>query len=88
MTGRIISAFFTTYNVLGHGFLEKVYENALALELKKCGLSVVQQESIKVFYDGHPVGDYFADLVGSIQALKAEIDTLKADFEAYKASHP
>ena len=43
LTGKILGAFFTVYNRLGYGFLEKVYENALALELERCGLSVEQQ---------------------------------------------
>lgn len=63
LTNRIICAFFNVYNILGNGFLEKVYENALALELKKTGLSVTQQESIKVYYEGVQVGDYFADII-------------------------
>ena len=62
LTNMIICAFYNVYNTLGHGFLEKVYENALALELKKNGLSVTQQEGVKVFYDGLQVGDYFADI--------------------------
>ncbi len=63
LTNRIICAFYNVYNTLGHGFLEKVYENALALELRKSGLQISQQESVKVFYAGEQVGDYFADLV-------------------------
>lgn len=63
LTNKIICAFYNVYNTLGHGFLEKVYENALAIELKKTGLSVTQQESIKVYYDGVQVGDYFADII-------------------------
>ena len=63
LTNRIICAFYNVYNVLGHGFLEKVYENALAVELRKIGLSVTQQESVKVYYDGVQVGDYFADII-------------------------
>jgi len=47
---------------LGHGFLEKVYENALRIELVKQGLEVKQQEPIKVYYEGQVVGDYYADL--------------------------
>ena len=50
-------------NVLGSGFLEKVYENSLAHDLKKAGLSVSRQQPINVIYDGILVGDYFADLV-------------------------
>ena len=63
LTNQIICAFYNVYNILGNGFLEKVYENALAVELKKIGLSVTQQESVKVYYDGVLVGDYFADII-------------------------
>ncbi len=63
LTNTIICAFYHVYNVLGHGFLEKVYENALVIELKKRGLSVTQQEGVRVFYDGAQVGDYFADII-------------------------
>jgi GxxExxY protein len=51
------------HNKLGIGFLEKVYENALLHELRKHGLSVVQQQPIPVYYDGIIVGDYVADLI-------------------------
>lgn len=63
VTGAIIKAFYTVYNTLGYGFLEKVYENALVHELTKLGLAVSQQMPIKVYYDGQLVGEYFADLV-------------------------
>ena len=63
LTNSIICAFFNVYNALGHGFLEKVYENALALELRKTGHSATQQESVKVFYDGEQVGEYYADII-------------------------
>jgi GxxExxY protein len=63
ITGAIIKAFYTVYNTLGYGFLEKVYENALVHELTKLGLKVCQQVPIKVYYDGQLVGEYFADLV-------------------------
>ena len=63
LTEQIIKAFYKVYNALGYGFLEKVYENALLYELNKDGLVALQQESIKVFYDGCLVGDYFADLL-------------------------
>ena len=63
LTNRIICAFYNVYNCLGHGFLEKVYENALVIELKKLGFLVTQQESVKVYYKGIQVGDYFADIV-------------------------
>ena len=63
ITGAIIKAFYTVYNTLGYGFLEKVYENALVHELIKLGLKVGQQMPIKVYYAGQLVGEYFADLV-------------------------
>jgi GxxExxY protein len=63
VTEEIIRCAFTVANVLGVGFLEKTYENALAHELRKAGLSVEQQKLMRVFYDGVPVGDYCADLL-------------------------
>ena len=63
ITELIIKAFFTVYNKLGYGFLEKVYENALVIELRKLGLYVLSQHQIKVFYDDEQVGFYIADLL-------------------------
>ena len=60
---KIIRAAYKVSNTLGSGFLEKVYENALAVELKKNRISVEQQKPIKVFYENSVVGDYFADLL-------------------------
>ena len=63
ITSKIISAYYTVYNVLGFGFLEKVYENSLVIELQKLGLKVESQYPIDVYYDHINVGKYFADLV-------------------------
>ncbi len=63
LTNNVICAFYNVYNTLGHGFLEKVYENALVIELRNIGLSVAQQAGVKVFYKGDQVGDYYADIV-------------------------
>ena len=63
LTGQIIKAFYKVYNTLGYGFLEKIYENALVIELKKMGFHLSQQYNIKVYYDGEIVGDYFADII-------------------------
>ena len=63
LTGQVIKAFYDVYNTLGYGFLEKVYENALVIELQKLGLDVMAQARIEVCYDGHLVGEYFADLL-------------------------
>lgn len=70
---KIIGCAFTVSNKLGAGFLEKVYENALAHELRKNSLDVEQQKPIKVFYDDVVVGDYVADLLieNSLVELKA-----------------
>lgn len=62
ITEITIGSAYKVANGLGCGFLEKVYENALAYEIRKQGLEVKQQESIKVFYDGVEVGFYEADL--------------------------
>ena len=63
ITERIIAAFYQVYNTLGHGFLEKVYERAIWIELGKRGLTAVPQARIDVFYDGVLVGEYYADLL-------------------------
>ena len=63
LTEKIIKAFYKVYNTLGYGFLEKVYENALLLELKNMDLHALSQEPIKVLYDGVIIGEYFADVL-------------------------
>ena len=63
ITGQIIEAFYKVNNTLGYGFLEKVYENAMKIELISRGLKVEQQKNIRVYYEGNEVGDYFADLI-------------------------
>jgi GxxExxY protein len=62
ITEIIIGCAFEVHNKLGSGFLEKVYENALCIELRKKGLKVEQQSSIKVWYEGQVIGYYAADL--------------------------
>jgi GxxExxY protein len=63
LTEKIIKAAFQVSNVLGSGFLEKVYENALFHELRKQGYLVEQQHLINVYYDEVVVGQYIADLI-------------------------
>ena len=63
ITDLIIKAFYKVYNTLGYGFLEKVYQNSLAIALRKLGLKVVQEARIEVYYEGEVVGEYFADLL-------------------------
>jgi len=63
ITKKIIKSYYKVYNTLGYGFLEKVYENALAIELRKNGLEVNCQFPISVLYESEIVGEYFADII-------------------------
>ncbi len=63
LTEKIIGCFYRVYNILGHGFLEKVYENALAIEFGKEGLKFGKQVGTQVVYDEKVVGDYIADFI-------------------------
>jgi len=63
ITERIIGSVHRVSNTLGSGFLEKVYENALAIETRQNGLHVEQQHPIKVYYNGILVGEFAADLL-------------------------
>ncbi|MEW5845879.1 MAG: GxxExxY protein [Bacteroidota bacterium] len=69
LTSKIIECFYQVYNTLGYGFLEKVYENALKIELEKSGLIVERQKPIKVYYGSEVVGEYFADLLVNDQVI-------------------
>src|SRR4051812_21043358 len=63
LSSEIIKAFYKVYNTLGYGFLEKVYENSLLLELRKAGLDCANQVPIDVYYDLQKVGYYYADII-------------------------
>jgi GxxExxY protein len=63
LTGKILGAAFAVHNDLGAGFLEKVYSNALALELELTGISCEREVPFKVKYRNVVVGDYYADVV-------------------------
>ena len=63
LTDKIIAAFYKVYSKLGYGFLEKVYENAMAEEMKANGIAFKQQAPIKVHYGNAVVGEYFADFL-------------------------
>jgi len=63
LTEKIIGCAYRVSNTLGIGFVEKVYENAYAHEIRKDGLKVVQQFPIRVVYDSVIVGEFFADLL-------------------------
>ena len=77
ITERIIGCVHQVSNVLGSGFLEKVYENALAVELKQVGLRVSQQHRIDVHYKDVLVGDFVADLLVE-ECVIVEIKAIKA----------
>lgn len=84
ITELIIQAFYTVYNTLGYGFLEKVYQNALVIELRKLGLDVIPEACIKVYYNGQVVGEYFADLLvaGVVLVEIKAVRTLAPEHEA------
>ena len=63
ITEKIIGCAYRVSNSLGSGFLEKIYENSLVIELKKNRLLVNQQKPIVVRYDGQVVGEYIADML-------------------------
>jgi GxxExxY protein len=63
LTEQIIKAFYDVYNELGYGFLEKVYQNSLYLELKSRGFDVEPQRKVKVYFKGFEVGEYYPDLI-------------------------
>ena len=62
-TNGIIEAFYKVYNTIGYGFLEKVYQNALYIELQHTGLTVQAQVPVKVIYRDVVVGEYYPDLI-------------------------
>ncbi len=84
LTEQLIKTFFDVYNELGYGFLEKVYQNSMFIELESRGYDVQAQKLIKVYYKGNRVGEYYADLVVNdlvILELKAA-ESLNKEFEA------
>jgi GxxExxY protein len=80
----VIGCAFRVINTLGSGFLEKVYENALAHEVRKAGLAVAQQRGIIVEYDGIAVGEYAVDLLVEGTIL-VELKAIKALDSAHTA---
>jgi GxxExxY protein len=84
LSERIIGCAITVANTLGAGFVEKVYENALAHELRKAGLPVEQQYGIVVQYDGVIVGEYTVDLLVDHTVL-VELKAVKALDDIHRA---
>jgi len=77
ITDRIISCFYKVYNNLGFGFLEKIYERALLIELKKADLIAEDQKPVKVYYDEYKIGDFTADILVN-EKVFVEIKASKA----------
>ena len=84
ITEKIIGCVHHVSNTLGSSFLEKVYENALAIELRKNGLNVEQQHPIKVFYEHTLVGDFAADLLVENRVI-VELKAARALDEVHSA---
>lgn len=84
LSKQIIGCGLRVAGTLGNGFLEKVYENALAHELRMAGLSVEQQRGITVMYDGVTVGEYFVDLLVEASIL-IELKTVAELSGAHRA---
>ncbi len=86
ITDKIIRAFYNVYNELGFGFLEKVYERSMVIELRNMGLECESQKKIDVYYKNKNVGDYYADIIVEnkvIVELKAAEGIIK-EHESYK----
>ena len=94
ITELIIKAFYKVYNTLGYGFLEKVYRNALAIELRKLRLEVIPEARILVYYGGEVVGEYFANLlvagivIVELKAVKKLLEEHEAQLLNYLKATP
>jgi GxxExxY protein len=63
LTEKIIECAYKVYNTMGYGYLESVYEKCMTIELSRAGLAVEVQKPIRVFYEGHEVGNFVADMI-------------------------
>ena len=77
LTDAILKTFYDVYNELGYGFLEKVYQNSMYIELKSRGFQVEAQKPIRVYFKGLIVGEYYADLIVN-DLLILELKAVKA----------
>src|SRR3989304_4179965 len=89
LTDKIINIFYRVYNKLGYGFLEKVYENAMIIQLEKEGILAVSQSAISVSYEGKIIGEYYADIlvdnkvIVEIKALRHLVEDNEAQLLNY-----
>ena len=84
ITEKIIGCAFQVSSTLGCGFLEKVHENALAIEMRKSNMEVLQQHNVQVHYGNNVVGEYTADLLVE-QEILVELKATKALDEIHTA---
>jgi GxxExxY protein len=80
----ILGAFYDVFNQLGPGFLESVYEASVEIDLRAAGLKVKRQEEIRVFFRGHLVGKFVADLVVN-ELVVVEMKAVRAITPAHEA---
>ncbi|RPJ24334.1 MAG: GxxExxY protein [Chloroflexi bacterium] len=94
ITEQILAAFYAVYSALGYGFLEKIYVNALKIELEMRGFKVAKEFEIKVYYAGQMIGEYYADLIvaesviGEVKAAKLLAQEHEAQLLNYLKATP
>ena len=81
---KIVGLAMQVYNTLGYGFLEKIYENALMVLFRKEGIEAKQQWPITVYFDKHPVGDYYCDILVEDKII-LEIKCAEKIIDAHKS---
>jgi GxxExxY protein len=84
ITEKIIGVFYDVYNELGHGFLESVYEESMAIALREAGHHVIQQAPVSVHFRGQVVGDFRADLLANDEVI-VELKAARAIESAHEA---
>lgn len=84
LAGKVIGCAMTVHRELGHGFNEKVYKQALAIELAEHNISAEVEKQIKVFYKGHQVGEYYADTLVN-NSLVLELKAVQELSDAHEA---
>ena len=84
LTDQIIKIFYRVYNKLGYGFLEKIYENVLRIDLKEEKIDTIAQAPIQVHYKGKILGEYFADILVDSRIM-IEIKAVKNLMEEHEA---
>src|SRR3954464_13894989 len=84
LTEQIIGIFYSVYNELGHGFLEPVYQRSMAIALQSAGLNAVRELPVPVWFRGHDVGNFKADLLVNDRIL-LELKAASAIDRAHEA---